>query len=85
MGGCGDARPYPPPRQAPLSVALEDTDPSLAFDLPAYRGQLRVMAVTASAKKLGRAEAKVTVRDPLVLHWPNGIAAKGEVRYSKVI
>jgi hypothetical protein len=36
MGGCGDARPYPPPRQAPLTVALEDTDPSLAFDIPAY-------------------------------------------------
>jgi hypothetical protein len=36
MGGCGDARPYPPPRQAPLTVALEDTDPSLVFDIPAY-------------------------------------------------
>jgi len=36
MGGCGDGRPYPPPRQAPISVALQDTDPSLAFDIPAY-------------------------------------------------
>lgn len=36
LGGCGDARPYPPPRQAPLTTALEDTDPSLGFDLPAY-------------------------------------------------
>lgn len=36
MGGCGDGRPYPPPRQAPLTVAMEDTDPSLAWDIPAY-------------------------------------------------
>jgi hypothetical protein len=36
MGGCGDGRPYPPPRQAPLTVALEDTDPSLGFDIPAF-------------------------------------------------
>ncbi len=36
MGGCGDGRPYPPPRQAPLTQIMEDTDPSLGFDVPAY-------------------------------------------------
>jgi len=36
MGGCGDDRPYPPPRQGPLDRPLVDTDPSLAFDIPAW-------------------------------------------------
>jgi hypothetical protein len=39
MGGCGDQRPYPPPRQLPVTQPLQDTDPSLAFDVSAY-GQL---------------------------------------------
>ena len=39
MGGCGDQRPYPPPRQMPITQPLQDTDPSLAFDVSAY-GQL---------------------------------------------
>ncbi len=39
----------------------------LSFDVPQYRGQLRVMAVTASPKRMGRADARVLVRDPLVL------------------
>ena len=34
LGGCGDPlRPYPPPRQTPLNVALSDLDPSLAYDI----------------------------------------------------
>jgi hypothetical protein len=36
LGGCGDGRPYPPPRQTPVDQLRPDTDPSLAFDLPAY-------------------------------------------------
>ncbi len=36
MGGCGDARPYPPLRQTPIDQARPDTDPSLAFDIPAW-------------------------------------------------
>lgn len=39
MGGCGDGRPYPPPRQGPPDRPVEDTDPSLAFDVSAF-GQL---------------------------------------------
>jgi hypothetical protein len=36
MGGCDDGRPYPPPRQAAPNEIMEDTDPSLAYDLSAY-------------------------------------------------
>lgn len=36
MGGCGGSQPYPPLRQAPIDVALQDSDPSLVYDLSAY-------------------------------------------------
>jgi hypothetical protein len=36
LGGCGDGRPYPPPRQTPIDRPRPDTDPSLAFDIPAW-------------------------------------------------
>jgi uncharacterized protein YfaS (alpha-2-macroglobulin family) len=39
----------------------------IPFQVPQYRGQLRVMAITANATKMGRADAEVTVRDPLVV------------------
>ncbi|WP_408890934.1 alpha-2-macroglobulin family protein [Myxococcus faecalis] len=39
----------------------------LPFQLPQYRGAVRVMAVTAGPKRMGRASAQVLVRDPLVL------------------
>ncbi len=37
------------------------------FDIPTYRGALRVMAVTADDSKTGSIDTRVTVRDPLVL------------------
>lgn len=37
------------------------------FEIPTYRGALRVMAVAVNQDRTGMAEAKVTVRDPLVL------------------
>lgn len=40
---------------------------TIPFQVPSYRGQLRVMAITAGPTKIGRAEAHVTVRDPLVI------------------
>jgi uncharacterized protein YfaS (alpha-2-macroglobulin family) len=40
---------------------------SITFDVPQYRGSLRVMAVSAGPKKMGHASANVFVRDPLVL------------------
>lgn len=39
----------------------------IPLQIPQYRGQLRVMAITANATKIGRAEADVIVRDPLVV------------------
>jgi len=40
---------------------------TVTFALPQYRGRLRVMAVTAGPRRMGRADALVTVKDPLVL------------------
>lgn len=40
---------------------------TLSLPLPAYRGQVRVMAVTVGPRRVGSASAQVTVRDPLVL------------------
>jgi uncharacterized protein YfaS (alpha-2-macroglobulin family) len=40
---------------------------TIPFHVPTYRGELRVMAITAGPTKIGRAEAKVTVKDPLVI------------------
>ncbi|HLE43964.1 MAG TPA: alpha-2-macroglobulin family protein, partial [Methylomirabilota bacterium] len=37
------------------------------FQVPQYRGQLRVMAVTAGPGRMGRASASVTVKDPIVV------------------
>ncbi|MFU8806219.1 MAG: alpha-2-macroglobulin family protein, partial [Bradymonadaceae bacterium] len=37
------------------------------FNLPLYRGKVRVMAVTMGKKKVGSAEAEVLVRDPLTI------------------
>jgi uncharacterized protein YfaS (alpha-2-macroglobulin family) len=39
----------------------------VTFDVPTYRGALRVMAVSASPKRIGHAAAAVTVRDPIVV------------------
>lgn len=46
------------PKSGKLSVSLE---------VPQYRGQLRVMAVTVDRRRIGSAEASVFVRDPLVV------------------
>ena len=40
---------------------------TVPFQIPSYRGQVRVMAFTHSATKIGRAEAQVIVKDPLVV------------------
>jgi alpha-2-macroglobulin len=44
-----------------------DGKAKVTFEVPGYRGELRVMVVSASAKKMGFAEASVTVKDPIVL------------------
>lgn len=38
----------------------------VTFNVPQYQGQLRIMAVSAGAERIGHAHAKVTVRSPLV-------------------
>jgi alpha-2-macroglobulin len=44
-----------------------DGKASVSLDVPGYRGELRVMAVATGRSKVGRASAKVKVREPLVL------------------
>src|SRR4029079_14278173 len=44
-----------------------DGSVTVPFHVPTYRGQLRVMVITAGPQKIGRAETEVTVKDPLVL------------------
>ena len=62
-----------PPSQAPLALysgivtVKPDGTAEVAFDIPAFAGTVRVMAVAWSKDKVGRANGDVTVRDPLVL------------------
>ena len=45
----------------------KDGSAAVAFDVPAFAGTLRVMAVAWSKDRVGHATADVTVRDPVVL------------------
>jgi len=45
----------------------KDGSAEVAFDVPAFAGTVRVMAVAWSKDKIGQATADVTVRDPVVL------------------
>jgi uncharacterized protein YfaS (alpha-2-macroglobulin family) len=62
-----------PPSQAPLAlysgiVAVgPDGSAQVNFDIPAFAGSVRVMAVAWSRDKVGKAAADVVVRDPVVL------------------
>ena len=62
-----------PPSQAPLAlysgiVKVEpDGTAQVSFDIPAFSGTVRVMAVAWSADKVGKAAGDVIVRDPVVL------------------
>ncbi|HUJ57480.1 MAG TPA: MG2 domain-containing protein [Kofleriaceae bacterium] len=55
---------------------------TIPFQVPQYRGQLRVMAITASSTRIGRAEAEVLVRDPLVVQvtFPRFVAQGDEMQ-----
>lgn len=59
-----------------------DGTATIPFTVPSYRGQLRVMAVTASAGRVGRAEAQVTVRDPVVVQvtFPRFLSQNDELQ-----
>ena len=39
----------------------------VSFDIPRYQGELRLMAISVGAKKVGRAEKSITVADPIVV------------------
>jgi alpha-2-macroglobulin len=62
-----------PPTQAPLAlysgIVTVDRDgmAQVAFDIPAFSGSVRVMAVAWSKDKVGKATGDVVVRDPVVL------------------
>ncbi|HET7851034.1 MAG TPA: alpha-2-macroglobulin [Pseudolabrys sp.] len=62
-----------PPTQAPLALysgivkVAADGSATVHFDIPAFAGTVRVMAVAWSKDKVGRASGDVIVRDPVVL------------------
>jgi len=62
-----------PPAQAPLALYSgivtvgRDGVAQVAFDIPAFAGSVRVMAVAWSKDKVGKVSGDVVVRDPVVL------------------
>jgi uncharacterized protein YfaS (alpha-2-macroglobulin family) len=62
-----------PPTQAPLALYSgivrvgPDGAAEVRFDIPAFAGTVRVMAVAWSKDKVGKATSDVVVRDPVVL------------------
>ncbi len=62
-----------PPTQAPLALysgvvkVAADGTAQVSFDIPAFSGTVRVMAVAWSKDKVGKASGDVIVRDPVVL------------------
>ena len=62
-----------PPTQAPLALYSgivrvgPDGAAEVRFDIPAFAGTVRVMAVVWSKDKVGKATSDVVVRDPVVL------------------
>ena len=62
-----------PPAQAPLALYSgivkvgADGNAQVSFDIPAFAGTVRVMAVAWSKDKVGQASGDVIVRDPVVL------------------
>ncbi len=62
-----------PPAQAPLALYSgivtvgRDGAAQVDFDIPAFAGTVRVMAVAWSKDKVGKASGDVVVRDPVVL------------------
>ena len=62
-----------PPTQAPLALYSgivtvgRDGAAQVQFDIPAFAGSVRVMAVAWTKEKVGKAFGEVVVRDPVVL------------------
>ncbi len=72
-GDSGAELTGPPPTQAPLALYSgivsvgPDGTAQVNFDIPAFTGTVRVMAVAWSKNKVGKASGDVIVRDPVVL------------------
>ena len=72
-GDSGAELTGPPPTQAPLALYSgivsvgADGRAQVSFDIPAFTGTVRVMAVAWSKDKVGKASGDVIVRDPVVL------------------
>jgi uncharacterized protein YfaS (alpha-2-macroglobulin family) len=71
--GAGAELSGSPPAQAPLALYSglvtvgKDGTAEIKFDIPAFAGTVRLMAVAFSRDKLGKATADVVVRDPVVV------------------
>jgi len=72
-GDSGGELAASPPTQPPLALYSgivkvgADGAAQVTFDIPAFAGTVRVMAVAWSKDKMGKATGDVTVRDPVVL------------------
>jgi alpha-2-macroglobulin len=72
-GDGGAAFTAPPPTQKPLAFysgiikVAEDGTASVDFEIPAFNGTIRVMAVAWSGTKVGHASKDVIARDPVVV------------------
>jgi len=72
-GDAGGAVEGSPPTQPPLALysgvvaVAPDGSAEVTFEIPAFAGTVRVMAVAWSRDKVGRAAGDVVVRDPVVL------------------
>ncbi|HWM80646.1 MAG TPA: alpha-2-macroglobulin [Pseudolabrys sp.] len=71
--GVGGELSGAPPTQPPLALYSglvtvgADGTANVAFDIPAFSGTMRVMAVAFSRDRLGKASGDVVVRDPVVV------------------
>lgn len=74
-GGGADAgaTPAAPPTQAPVSLFSglvtvgDDGTAEIPFEIPAFNGTLKVMAIAWTKDKVGEAAADLIVRDPIVV------------------
>ena len=83
-GALGSGRVQPVKPVAMFSGLVQlgaDDKATIPFQVPSYRGQLRVMAITAGPTKIGRAETDVIVKDPLVVQvtFPRFLAQNDEI------
>jgi len=63
----GRAQPVEPVALWSGVVQVKKGKATVRFDVPQYRGKLRVMAVAVGPERVGHAQASVFVRDPLVV------------------